>query len=269
MESFIRWSRESRVVVAVLARSLVVSGLLTLSLRVIIGVSAFRIGVILPFNDSYLWSVPKTRPAIEYAVETVNAWPFLVDEQLEVLFADSQCSDTYAPLEAMQMHLNRRVDVFIGPVCDYAVAPIARFSPIWNIPVITGGALVRAFVDKRQYSLLTRIAGSYEKLGEFFVRVYEKFAWNVTSLIYSANLGVRQPLGRSTNYFIMESVYGALTQYLRQADKKSTIHHFSFDENAPTNDPVYKSATSLLEEIRKVSRSKQCPSFIPISLNVT
>lgn len=269
MESYFRWSTGTRVVV-VLARSLAISGLLTLSLWVIIGESVYRIGVILPFNDSFLWSVPKTRPAIQYAVDTVNTGPLLGDEQLEVQFADSRCSETYGPLEAMDMYLKRRPDVFIGPACDYAVAPVARFSPIWNIPVITGGALVRAFVDKKQYSLLTRISGSYAKLGEFFVRVFQRFAWNVTSLIYSTNLGVRQPLGRSNCFFIMESVYAALHQYFNKADSKRDIRHLSFDEIAKPDEPVYKNETNILNEISEYSRSKptqRSHSLTPTSLN--
>lgn len=55
-------------------------------------------------------------------------------------------------------------DVFLGPVCDYAVAPVARYSAFWNVPVITGGALADDFRDKNEYKLLTRMTGSYTQV---------------------------------------------------------------------------------------------------------
>ena len=58
-----------------------------------------------------------------------------------VVYGDSQCSETHGPLAAIDMYVKKTADVFIGPACDYALAPIARFSGYWNIPVITGGII--------------------------------------------------------------------------------------------------------------------------------
>ena len=54
---------------------------------------------------------------------------------------------------------NVQVHVFVGPVCDYSVAPIARYSPYWQTPVLSAGAMAHNFgTDKHaEYGLLTRV----------------------------------------------------------------------------------------------------------------
>lgn len=46
--------------------------------------------------------------------------------QLVPVFDDSMCSISDAMNVAIEFYAKKAVDVFIGPVCDYAVAPIAR-----------------------------------------------------------------------------------------------------------------------------------------------
>lgn len=241
------------VVESILRSSLCLWCLANLSFWAIIAESFYRIGVILPFANDHPWSVPKTRPAIEYAIETVNRFRPLRGGLLTVQFADSRCSDTFGPLEAVELYHRRRPHVFLGPACEYAVAPVARFSPLWNIPVITAGALVGAFVDKKQYRLLTRISGSFDKLAEFFPIFYRHFDWNVTNLIYSNNLGDRQPLGRTMCFFIMQSVYAQLTKSLNR--RQRDIPSMTFDEQAKADDPVYKSYEDILRSVSLNSRS--------------
>lgn len=234
--------------------------LMTMTLDVIRLTAAreFRVGVILPFSNNYPWSIPKTRPAILYAVETIRNQSILPNDELVMDFRDSKCSETYGPLAAIDMVRHSPPNLFLGPACNYAVASIARFSPHWNIPVITGGALVNAFVDKaNQYQLLTRIGGSYAKIGNFLVELFHKFNWNTTMLIYSANLGARQSLGRSNQHFIMEAVYMPLNlAFNRHQTKNKGVHYVMFDENAPRNDPVYVELGKLIRDASDSARSK-------------
>lgn len=45
-------------------------------------------------------------------------------------------------------------------MCDYVIAPVARYAGHWGIPVLTPGAQADAFRHKnQQYSTLTRLAG--------------------------------------------------------------------------------------------------------------
>ena len=121
-----------------------------------------QIGVILPLADHHLWSLKMALPAITLAVEEVNNNTSLLQGlSLVVNARDSECSETIGPLAAIDMYVNQSADVFLGPACDYSVAPVARFSKFWGIPVLSAGALVAAFKDKTEYRLLTRVQVSW------------------------------------------------------------------------------------------------------------
>ena len=121
-----------------------------------------QIGVILPLADHHLWSLKMALPAITLAVEEVNNNTSLLQGLSLVINArDSECSETIGPLAAFDMYVNQSADVFLGPACDYSVAPVARFSKFWGIPVLSAGALVAAFKDKTEYRLLTRVQVSW------------------------------------------------------------------------------------------------------------
>jgi len=226
--------------------------------------SVVKIGVILPFEGDHRWALPRTKPGIEYAVDYVRRHILPPGVVLQVVYGDSRCSDTDAPLIAIDMHYNRSADVFIGPACDYAVAPIARFSPHWNIPVITGGALVQAFSDKSQYRLLTRISGSYAMLGRFVADLFAEFGWVTVQLIYNSNLGPRQRLGKTECFFIMEAVFLLLQVPFRRRYVGVELYNKAFDEGA---EPGSYDFNTILLEASTRSRSTFY-RFIETKLNL-
>lgn len=66
------------------------------------------------------------------------------------------------------------VDAFIGPGCEYVIAPVARYAVPWGIPVLTAGAQAEAFVYKvPSYNTLTRMMGSYTQAGIAIRKVFE------------------------------------------------------------------------------------------------
>ncbi len=217
------------------------------------GNKVIQLGVILPTKGRYPWAAPKAIPGIMYAVDTVvNNSGILTGYEMSVNFGDSQCSDTHGPLVAIKMSVEKLANVFLGPACDYSVAPIARFSPHWNIPVITGGALVHAFHDKSQYSQLTRISGSYAKLGAFFSTLFSYFNWVIPGLIYQSNL-VQRNLGKTDCFFIMEAVYLALQKSYRASFPNKDLWNKPFDEKHPN----MFNMTKILQEASLHARSKQ------------
>lgn len=215
--------------------------------------SVIKLGVILPQQNDLPWSLRQTMPAIQYAVDNIsNRTDLLQGYTVKVHQGDSQCSDTYGPLVAIDMYLRRLAHVFIGPACDYAVAPVARFSPHWNIPVLTGGALVQAFHNKRSYSQLTRMTGSYSKLGQFFWELLREFNWAVTGLIYHGNSGDSQA-GKSKCYFVMEAIYLNLQNHYKSMGIDREVWYKSFNENSPPNS---YNMTNILKEASLHSRRK-------------
>lgn len=167
-------------------------------------VEEIKIGVLLPEDDKYSWSLPRTQPALEYAVENIEKqMKLLPGYKIQLYFNDSKCSETFGPLAAIEMYVQRLAHVFIGPACDYAVAPIARFTKYWGIPILSAGALVNAFKNKKEYSLLTRVQGSFDKAGEFFLMMCQHFNWTNVGLLYKEN----KVESKSRCYFALEAIF--------------------------------------------------------------
>jgi atrial natriuretic peptide receptor A len=215
-----------------------------------------KLGVILPASGSYPWSQQITMPAIEYALEDLrNRSDLLTNYELRVHTGDSRCSDTYGPLEAIDMYLKRKAHVFIGPACDYAVAPVARFSPHWNIPVLTGGALVKAFTSKTDnFSQLTRMMGSYEKVAEFLLQLFRAFKWDVYALVYNSKTGK----GKSNCFFVMEAIFYTL----KQATGREPWYKFFNEGDADESTEPQKDLTSILRETSLNARRKHRVPFV-------
>lgn len=73
-----------------------------------------------------------------------------------------------------QYNLTCFSDAFIGPGCEYVIAPVARYAGPWGIPVLTAGAQAEAFGYKHlSYSTLTRMMGSYTQAGVAIRKVFE------------------------------------------------------------------------------------------------
>jgi hypothetical protein len=169
-------------------------------------------------------------PAIDYAIENLSKFNLLPGYNVTSETHDSMCSETMGPLSAVDFYMNRHVHVFFGPVCDYAIAPVARFSPHWNIPVLSAGALVTDFDNKSEYKLLTRVHGAYSNGADFFLDIASQFNWTNLGLIYHDNKGKGK--GKSNCYFRMEALFFKLKQAFNEEPWNK-----NFDEEDP-RDPV-------------------------------
>ncbi|XP_005113417.2 atrial natriuretic peptide receptor 1 [Aplysia californica] len=184
-----------------------------------------RIGVLLPFQGPQPWVIHRTFPAIKMAVESIqNQTDMLRGYTIQLNSADSNCSETIGPLAAIDMYLNQSAHVFLGPACAYAVAPIARFSFSWGIPVVTAGALVSALKDKSEYRLLTRVQGTHAKVSEFILNLFQSFEWENIALLYNDNKNSQSE--RQHCYFSVEPVFHGLR------DKKANPWAYEFDERS-------------------------------------
>ncbi|XP_021375586.1 atrial natriuretic peptide receptor 1-like isoform X2 [Mizuhopecten yessoensis] len=192
-----------------------------------LGKQEVKLGVLLPSRGNYPFIKDKVLPAIEYAIESIENSTKLPNHKFVVNYRDSECSETIGPLKAIDLYVDRDVDVFFGPVCDYAVAPIARFSGYWNIPVISAGATVKAFDNKTEYRLLTRIQGAYAKNAEFVLEVAKAFNWTNVGLFFHENMGGGRK-GKSNCYFTVEPIFYKLKNQLKFQPK-----YEQFDENFP------------------------------------
>src|SRR6218665_1443234 len=143
-----------------------------------------RIALLAPRAPPRPFSVGRALPAIEVAPSQLqSSFPrrFLVG------YRDSQCSESHGLNEAINFYVEDQVHVFLGPVCDYAVAPVARQSVFWRVPVISVGALALDFFMRRRqvYPLLIRIGPANLKcLAESLVDMMVRFRWTKVKLLY-------------------------------------------------------------------------------------
>ncbi|XP_055883418.1 atrial natriuretic peptide receptor 1-like isoform X3 [Biomphalaria glabrata] len=170
-----------------------------------------RIGVILPFNVSVMWRLQVTRPALERARDYIQLETNLLKNfSIEFDYRDSNCSEINGPLEGIDMYTKGSVDVFLGPGCDYSIAPLARFTGAWGIPIMSAGALVWDFRDKSLYQLLTRVQGSYEKASEFFTVLAKHFNYTNFGIVSEEEDDLKN--GKTTYWFVSEAMFFLLKE---------------------------------------------------------
>lgn len=92
-------------------------------------------------------------PVIELAIQNVKHEKLLNDIELVVHPRDTKCSSTDGPLEAFELHYREEADVFLGPICDYVLAPVARYASKWETSVISTSGLAAAFNYKVSESM--------------------------------------------------------------------------------------------------------------------
>ncbi|XP_019701162.1 atrial natriuretic peptide receptor 1 isoform X2 [Harpegnathos saltator] len=172
-----------------------------------------RLAVIAPGDPHHEQSLPRVLPAVLLAVRSVSSpkgplpgWKIKVDHR------DSQCSSIYGPLAAFDFYVNQTADAFLGPVCDYVIAPVARYAGVWGIPVLTAGAQAEAFRYKGEYfPTLTRMMGSHRLVGEALRHILRRFGWKIAGLLYH-NHPMASGRGNSECHFTLGAVFTALNQ---------------------------------------------------------
>jgi hypothetical protein len=106
----------------------------------------------------------------------------------------------------------RTIHLFLGPVCDLAVIPVAKQTLFWNIPMVTVGAVDDEFMLKKRedYPLLTR-AGPFtlQNLSQFFYKLLAQFRWRNVKIVHDtfADLGIFSFLSYQMGKAIYENLY--------------------------------------------------------------
>lgn len=167
---------------------------------------------ILPLtNTDYAWAWPRVAPALYQAVKRVNSDPWLLPGlKLQLVHGSSEnrdgfCSDSMAPLVAVDLKLAYDPWAFIGPGCDYSSSPVARFTTHWEVPMVTAGARAIGF---KPYAAVTNTGPTHKKLGEFGISIQDTFGWREHAmLMYSDN---KDSNDDRPCYFAVEGLYTKL-----------------------------------------------------------
>ena len=166
-----------------------------LAALVVLGISSelksINIAVILPQDEKWFFAIPRVKPAIEFGLESVYKRG-IIDKtkyNISVRYSDSKCDVAWGINQAFNFYLHKHADVYFGPCCDYAAAPIARQIRFWDLPMVTAGAMAGDFgiLKMQMYSLLTRVGANFDSLAGFTVDVLDHFEWKKVKLIYQAD----------------------------------------------------------------------------------
>nr|XP_038026440.1 atrial natriuretic peptide receptor 3 isoform X3 [Anas platyrhynchos] len=199
-----------------------------------------RVLVLLPQDDAYLFSLGRVRPAIEYAVRSLRersggggggsgGLGLPPGYAFQLTYEDSACGNralfSLVDMVALQ---RRRPDLLLGPVCEYAAAPVARLAAHWDVPMLSAGALAAGFgVKGGEYSHLTRVAPAYAKMGEMLLALFRHHQWSRATLLYSDSNPER------SCYFTMEGVHVVFQEeafHMAVHSFDETSRHLDVDE---------------------------------------
>ena len=213
----------------------------------------FVIALLLPKNQSYLFSLHKVNVAVRLGITEAKRKYLASDIKLDLVSEDTQCSEIYGPLNAVKLFIDapNRPNVFLGPNCLYVLSMVARFasSPIWSIPVISTDAQAKGFDSEKDYGLLIRLLGSYDKLGHLVVKMYRRHNWNISGMILERNVN------KNTLCFFM------LSPVKTVLDKaKFKVTHLSFTEK-PTLENKLRSLEDIEELLKEASLSARSNYF--------
>ncbi|CAB0004470.1 unnamed protein product [Nesidiocoris tenuis] len=150
------------------------------------------------------------RPVIEAAVARVSAPDgVLPGYDIRLRFRDSNCSSAIGPLYAFELH--NTTDAFVGPVCDYVIAPVCRYAGIWKIPVVTASGFADHFIHREEYQTLTRVSGNYRFVAKGMTSILQHFNWTDVALLYF-DWGQLSSKGHSDCYFALAAVFSIMNQ---------------------------------------------------------
>ncbi|XP_055924622.1 atrial natriuretic peptide receptor 3-like [Argiope bruennichi] len=185
-----------------------------------------RLAVLAPGDETLPFALHKVVPAVIYAVQTLAKQG---GRPIEVLHRDTECSSTYGPLHAFELYNSGLADVLLGPLCPYVLAPVARYSSVWDLPILTAAGQNDNFdIKEPHYRLMTRMNGSYSQIGIIFLQVLKKFNWKVVALLFH-NFDDRT-LGNSDCYFTLGAVYTALGRKSFYKDFDETLTTVNYED---------------------------------------
>ncbi|XP_058475260.1 atrial natriuretic peptide receptor 1 [Solea solea] len=201
------------------------------------------LAAILPMtNTEYAWAWPRVAPALQQAVQRVNSDPWLLPGlKLRLLNGSSEnrdgfCSDSMAPLVAVDFKMSNDPWAFIGPGCDYSSSPVARFTTHWGVPMVTAGARAIGF---EHYAAVTNTGPTHKKLGEFGASIQETLGWRQHAmLVFSDNKDANDD--RSC-YFAAEGLYTVLGN-----------HNVSIRDHVIDADVNYKTVVQMIRDNGRV-----------------
>lgn len=132
----------------------------------------------------YPYHLQMVVPAMRIALEKVKNTTLVVPNNISLIVDDTECWLNTAQFAAIDMMYIHKVMAFFGPVCEYALAPVGRFSTRWNLPLITAGGQASGYDDFDQYKLITNLRPPHRKLAHFVAALWKIYEWKRGVIVF-------------------------------------------------------------------------------------
>lgn len=112
------------------------------------------------------------------------------DMHLRYISNDTRCNEGWAMNNVIDVYIHQSPTAIIGPICDYAAAPVARQTAFWNLAMLTVGAFARDFklYKRTVYKTLTRAGPiNFADLGTFITHFLSDNHFRRFQLVYDVN----------------------------------------------------------------------------------
>ncbi|XP_043204525.1 atrial natriuretic peptide receptor 3-like, partial [Amphibalanus amphitrite] len=189
------------------------------------GGGSLELAVLLPASDAYEGSLQRVLPAVVMALRQLRQRRLLLDRTFTLHVRDTRCSSIYAPAHAVQSYFTDRVELLLGPYCDFGLAPVARLVKFWNVPLITAGGFSYDFTKPKtnpenEFYMTTRTGFSFAGIATTISEVLNKFNWRKVLLLFDRD-AYESVAGHHTCYLAMSSLIGLL--------KTNNVSYGTFD----------------------------------------
>ncbi|CAG5116349.1 unnamed protein product, partial [Candidula unifasciata] len=174
-----------------------------------VAVIQIKVGVLLISDLNAPYSVQRTGPAVDIALETVNTRMLNSSYRLVKVLRvyDRICDARFASGVAAELYYKEQIQALVGPACDPALESVARLAAYWNIPIITGLGDGGMFKNKTDFPTLTRFSYCQCRLRKVFASLFKEFHWRDISLIYDENDITADTLGATLREGLQRDKY--------------------------------------------------------------
>ena len=140
-----------------------------------------QMGILAPNTSTHPFNLKLALIAIKLAMKKLKNTSRIFS--IFIKQADTLCNPSEASIHAYNFYKKDKVHVLLGPVCEYSLAPVARFARYWNLAVMTPGGMSGKFGrDKTkadpEFPLLTRVGVTFDSVANFVSLIMKKFEWN-------------------------------------------------------------------------------------------
>ncbi|XP_076470849.1 atrial natriuretic peptide receptor 3-like [Babylonia areolata] len=157
------------------------------------GKTLLHVAVFAPYLHRFIFTIERVLPAVHVAEDYIKERGLLSGYRFHWLPGDSRCNSRDAAMHAFDAVTRYKVALFLGPVCDFSLAPVARYAPYWNIPIIGPGGFAHNFGEKlkgsegAEYPLLTRMGTTFNSMALTFIDFFRHFGWGKVRILYDSH----------------------------------------------------------------------------------